>query len=103
MSADVYTTIIAVLLGGAIACALYRVVKGPTAVDRAVANEVIVATMVCALGVEAALNRHSTSVPILMSLSLVGFLSSVAVARFAAREREGTQIGHDNGHREETP
>ena len=62
--------------------ALLRMVRGPSIVDRAVANEVLIGIMICALGVEAALTRHDTTLPILISLSLVGFLASVAVARF---------------------
>lgn len=62
--------------------ALLRMVRGPSIVDRAVANEVLVGIMICALGVEAAVTRHDTTLPILVSLSLVGFLASVAVARF---------------------
>ncbi len=62
--------------------ALLRMVRGPSIVDRAVANEVLVGVLICALGVEAAVTRHDTTLPILISLSLVGFLASVAVARF---------------------
>lgn len=82
------------MLGVAVLLAITRVVRGPSAVDRAVANEVVVSTLVCALGMEAALNRHSTTLAILLTLSLVGFLSSVAVARFAVRERDSLQVGH---------
>ncbi|MDO5627740.1 MAG: monovalent cation/H+ antiporter complex subunit F [Mobilicoccus sp.] len=84
-----------VMLTVAVLLATLRMIKGPSAVDRAVAQEVFVATLVCALGIEAALNRHNTTVPILVSLSLVGFLCSVAVARFVAKDRDGTQIGGD--------
>lgn len=85
-----------VMLGVAVILTIVRMINGPTAVDRAISNEVLVSTMVCALGVEAAINRHNTTVPILVSLSLVGFLASVAVARFVARDRDGTQIGDDS-------
>ncbi|MGH8823898.1 MAG: monovalent cation/H+ antiporter complex subunit F, partial [Jiangellaceae bacterium] len=37
-------------------------------------------------GLEAAVNRHATTLPILVVLSLVGFVGSVSVARFAAGE-----------------
>ncbi len=74
--------------------ALVRIVRGPSIIDRAVANEVLVSTMVCALGVEAAITRRSTTLPILVSLSLVGFLASVAVARFVARDRDARPEHH---------
>lgn len=72
---------------------LVRIVRGPSAVDRAIANEVLVATLVCAFGVDTVLGDHRTSLPILLSLALVGFTSSVAIARFVARDRDRVQLG----------
>lgn len=75
---------IAALLGLAGVGATVRAIRGPSVLDRAVALDVLVAVLVCALGLEAAVTRHTTTLPILVSLSLVGFVGSVAVARFAA-------------------
>jgi multicomponent Na+:H+ antiporter subunit F len=76
------------LLFAAAALTVVRIVRGPSVLDRVVASEVLVATVICALGLEAALTRHTTTLPILISLSLVGFVGSVAVARFVARDRD---------------
>lgn len=70
---------------------LIRMALGPTMLNRVVAMDLFIAIMVCGLGLEAALNRHSTTLPILVVLSLVGFVGSVSVARFAARERKEEQ------------
>lgn len=86
----VVITIAAVLVAAA-AIALVRIVRGPSVLDRAVATEVLVSIAVCALGVEAATTRHSATLPILVSLSLVGFAGSVAVARFVGRDRDEPQ------------
>ncbi len=86
-----------VVLVVAVVLCLVRLVRGPSAVDRAVANEVLVSTVICAIGIEAAVNRHATTLPILVSLSLLGFLASVAVARFVARDHDGVQLGGDVG------
>jgi multicomponent Na+:H+ antiporter subunit F len=74
------------VLGAAGALTLYRLVKGPTTLNRTVALDVIVAISVCAMAVEAAVNLHTTTLPLLLVLSLLGFVGSVSVARFAARE-----------------
>ncbi|MCU1688784.1 MAG: multiple resistance and pH regulation protein [Pseudonocardiales bacterium] len=74
-------------LGVAAALTIYRMAAGPTMLDRVIAMDVLVAIVVCGLGVEAAFNRHATTLPILVVLSLVGFVGSVSVARFAARDR----------------
>ncbi len=65
---------------------LIRIVRGPTVLDRAIGSEVLVAIVICALGVEAAFYRHTTTLPLLLSLSMLGFLGSVAVARFVPRD-----------------
>jgi multicomponent Na+:H+ antiporter subunit F len=61
--------------------------------DRVVALDVLVATLICGLGVEAAVNRHTTTLPVLLVLSLVGFVGSVSMARFSpgSDEVEGDQ------------
>jgi len=68
-------TVAAVLL-------VVRIALGPTMMDRVVALDVLVAAVICWLGVEAAVNRHTTTLPILVALSLVGFVGSVSMARF---------------------
>ncbi len=77
--------VIGLVLGLSAILATVRIVRGPTVLDRTVAAEVLVSTLVCALATEAAMNRHSTTLPIVISLSLVGFLASVGVARFMGR------------------
>ena len=73
----------AVLLGLTGVLCMFRIVRGPTMLDRTVAADVFVAACVGANGVEAALGKHSTTLPILIALALVAFLGSVAVARYA--------------------
>jgi multicomponent Na+:H+ antiporter subunit F len=70
------------MLGIAAVCVLARIAMGPTLLDRAVALDVFVAIGICALALEAALNRHSHTLPILLVLTLLGFVGSVSVARF---------------------
>ena len=55
---------------------------GPTLLDRAVAVDMLVAIAICALALEAALHRHTHTLPLLVVLTLLGFVGSVAVARF---------------------
>jgi multicomponent Na+:H+ antiporter subunit F len=55
---------------------------GPTMLDRVIALDVLAAVLICGLGVEAAVNRHTTTLPVLVVLSLVGFVGSVSMARF---------------------
>ena len=66
--------------------AVVRIERGPTMLDRTVAFDVLTTALVGAIAVEAAISRRTESVPILVVLSLVGFIGSVTIARFAAVE-----------------
>lgn len=75
-----------VLLAGAALLAVVRLERGPSMLDRTVAFDVLTTALVGAIAVEAAFSRRTESVPILVVLSMVGFVGSVAIARFAAAE-----------------
>ena len=76
------------LLGSAAAMALVRLVRGPSTLDRAVAVDMLLAVVLAGIATEATLNRHTTTVPVLLALALVGFLGSVSIVRFSAREED---------------
>lgn len=61
---------------------LVRISLGPTMLDRIVALDVMVAVVIGGLALEAAIDRDNTTLPILVVLSLLGFIGSVSVARF---------------------
>ena len=63
---------------------IWRMVAGPTALDRIVASDVIVGIVIAAVGIYSVIARNSTGLPILLGLSLVGFSGAVGVARLIA-------------------
>lgn len=71
-----------VMLTIAAVCTVARMTWGPTLLDRAVALDVFVAIGICALAIEAAVNRHTFTLPLLLVLTILGFVGSVSVARF---------------------
>lgn len=71
-----------VILLVAAVCAVARMTMGPTLLDRAVALDVFVAISICALALVAAHTRQSLLLPLLLILTLLGFVGSVSVARF---------------------
>ncbi|BCJ49772.1 hypothetical protein Asp14428_12470 [Actinoplanes sp. NBRC 14428] len=79
--------IVSALLFAAVSLVLVRIVRGPTTLDRIVAVDVLLAVVVCAIAAEAAFTRDATSLPILVVLSVLGFIGSVSVARFSPRSR----------------
>ncbi len=61
---------------------MIRIALGPTMLDRIVALDVLVAVLICSLALEAAAHHHTSTLPILVVLSLLGFVGSVSIARF---------------------
>ena len=79
---SVVLTVCVAMLGVAAMLLLIRISRGPTMLDRVVALDVMVAVVICGLALEAAVNLHTTTLPILAVLSLLGFVGSVTIARF---------------------
>lgn len=86
---NVVVVICAVLLGVSALLALWRVERGPSMLDRTIAVDVLTSVLVASIATYAAWTRRADLVPVLLALSLVGFLTSVTIARFAAVEPEG--------------
>ncbi len=73
-----------VILGTAALLTLIRMSRGPSSLDRVVAGDVLIAVVIAALAIEAVVNRHATTLPVVLVLSLVGFAGSLSMARFVA-------------------
>lgn len=65
---------------------LWRIVIGPSILDRAVASDVLLTEVLCVLGAEMAINHHTRSLPIMLIIAAVGVFGSVSIARFVARK-----------------
>jgi multicomponent Na+:H+ antiporter subunit F len=80
-----------------IACllALVRVVKGPGVLDRMVASDVVLTTIVLALGTDMVLRKHTTSIPIMIVIASAAAFGTITVARFVRRG-----VPHDSPDRE---
>lgn len=71
-----------VVLGISALLLVIRMTMGPTTLDRAITLDVLISILICGLALEAAIHRHTTTLPILLVLTLMGFVGSVSVARF---------------------
>ncbi|OMH27614.1 cation:proton antiporter [Tersicoccus phoenicis] len=84
---QVAVVVSAVLLVAAAAGAIYRLGRGPSLLDRVLAADVLLVIIVSALAVDAIYRRSTDSLPLMVTITLVGFIGSVAVARFVASRR----------------
>ena len=70
------------MLGAGVLLALLRLALGPSLLDRVVATDALLVIISAGLAVYAALTRNPTVVPVLVVVSLLGFVGSVSVARY---------------------
>ncbi len=77
------TVILAVIAG---VLALFRIARGPTLLDRTVANDVFAAVAIDLVAVMIVWWSRADLGVLLIVLALTGFLTAVVVARFAVRE-----------------
>jgi multicomponent Na+:H+ antiporter subunit F len=74
-----------VVFAAAALLTLWRIVIGPSILDRAVASDVLLTEIMCILGAEMAINHHTRSLPVLLIIAAVGVFGSISIARFVAR------------------
>ncbi|AUH67833.1 MULTISPECIES: monovalent cation/H+ antiporter complex subunit F [Gordonia] len=76
----------AAMLLTAVLLTVYRTLRGPSTLDRLVGVDALVAIAISGLSVWVAYTTDTTVVPGIVALSLVGFIGSIAVARFRVRD-----------------
>ena len=83
---NVLTIAIYIVFGVAALLTLWRIVVGPSILDRAVASDVLLTLVMCVLGAEMAINHHTRTLPVLLIIAAVGVFGSITIARFVARK-----------------
>ncbi|WP_106815684.1 monovalent cation/H+ antiporter complex subunit F [Microbacterium timonense] len=82
---NVLLIVIYVVFAVAALITLWRIVIGPSILDRAVASDVLLTEVMCVLGAEMAINHHTRTLPVLLIIAAVGVFGSISIARFVAR------------------
>ncbi|MBX3311623.1 MAG: sodium:proton antiporter [Microbacteriaceae bacterium] len=85
---NVYYWIIGAILVISVVLAIIRIIRGPSIIDRVVASDVILATILIGLVFEMVVNKHTSTMPIVLVVSMFGITGTVAVARFMSRKDE---------------
>ncbi|GAA1977527.1 monovalent cation/H+ antiporter complex subunit F [Microbacterium pumilum] len=83
--------VISVVFGIAALLTLWRIVTGPSILDRAVAADVMLTEVMCVLGADMAINHHTRSLPVLLIIAALGVFGSISIARFVARRDNTNQ------------
>lgn len=93
---DVLVLVASVLLAASAIIALYRIVRGPSILDRMIATDVVLASIMCGLGGFMALSGRTDLLPVLIVLAMLGFVGSVSVSRYVSKSDSmtpGAEVG----------
>lgn len=78
--------VVYVVFAAAALLTLWRIVVGPSILDRAVAADVLLTEVMCVLGADMVINHHTRTLPVLLVIAALGVFGSIAIARFVARK-----------------
>ena len=81
----VLIVVIYVVFAVAALLTLWRIIVGPSILDRAVASDALLTLVMSMLGADMVINHHTRSLPALLIIAAVGVFGSIAIARFVAR------------------
>lgn len=93
---DTLVVVASVLLAASAIIALYRIVRGPSILDRMIATDVVLASIMCGLGGFMALSGRTDLLPVLIVLAMLGFVGSVSVSRYVSKSDSmtpGAEVG----------
>ena len=77
---------IGVLFMAAALLALFRIVRGPSILDRMIASDVLLTTLILVVGAEMVYNGHTRTIPFMLVLAAIAILPTVAVARYVSKQ-----------------
>lgn len=93
---DTLVVVASVLLAASAVMALYRIIRGPSILDRMIATDVVLASIMCGLGGFMALSGRTDLLPVLIVLAMLGFVGSVSVSRYVSKSDSmtpGEEVG----------
>ncbi len=71
---------------------IVRIVRGPTILDRMVASDVLLTTLMLAVGADMVVRDHTDTIPLMTVIGATATLATIVVARFVKRRAEHPNI-----------
>lgn len=66
--------------------AIVRIVRGPTILDRMIASDVLLTTLLIAVGADMVLRDHTENIGFMTAIAATAILATIVVARFVRRK-----------------
>jgi multicomponent Na+:H+ antiporter subunit F len=77
---------VGVLFTFAALASVLRIVRGPSILDRMIASDMLLTTLICVLAADMVLGNHTRTLPVIIVLALTAVLGSITVARYVSRQ-----------------
>jgi multicomponent Na+:H+ antiporter subunit F len=78
--------VVGILLAVTALLVMYRIAKGPTILDRMIASDVMLTTLILVMSTEMALGHHTRTLPVVLVLAGTAVFGSIAVARYVSKQ-----------------
>lgn len=82
---DAVYIVVGVLFTAGAFLALYRIVRGPTILDRVIASDVLLTTLILVVGAEMVYNGHTRTVPMMLVMAATAVFGTISVARYVSK------------------
>jgi len=86
---DIILIVVGVLLAFAAGASVFRIVRGPAILDRMIASDMLVTTLILVLGTEMVVHQHTRTIPIMIVLAITAVFASMSVARYVSKQGGG--------------
>lgn len=73
--------------------ALWRVIMGPSILDRMVASDVLVTTLMLVVGADMVLRKHTDTIILMLILAATSVFGTILVAQYVRRRRDLEEEG----------
>lgn len=75
--------------------AVIRIVRGPSILDRMVASDMLLTTLLLAAGIEMVYNNHTRTVPLMLVLASTAVFASISVARYVSKQDRADHVDEE--------
>lgn len=78
---SIAVALVLALLGATFALAVFRIVRGPTILDRMIGSDMVLTTVLVVIAAAMVIRQDLTGIPVLVVISATSVFATVAVAR----------------------
>ena len=94
---DIIAIVVGVLFAVAAILTTFRMVRGRSLLDRMIASDVLLTTVILVLGAEMVINDHTDNLVLIIVLAAVAAFGGIAVARTVSKQDRQTPPPGEGG------